>query len=208
MAHKFMEIKVTTKGAPKPDIWIRQVHAQFHPEMQARLVELGELTAQRMRDIIQDSIKRLGSSGRLENSIKSEILSSTAGVTIGIGRISELPIYWEVINDGGYVPPANRGFFASGLGTSGMGSPPMSGAGGEQWIHTGSRGDYLLNPKKPIDPVGYVNISGAELHMHIQREINNFMKKIGKTGASKSMFGATHVAAWGTRVTFKPYSKG
>lgn len=176
---KFMQIKVTTRGK-RPEVWLRQIHAQIHPEMQAELVELGELTAQRMKEIIESSIKRIGATGRLENSIKSDLLSSTAGVSIGIGKISEMPPYWEVLNDGGYVPPANRGFFSSGLGLSGQGTPPISGASGDQWIHTGAKGDYCLNPKKPIDPVGYINISGAELHMHIQRAITKFTREIKK----------------------------
>lgn len=177
MPNQNFYIKTTKKGKD-PYLFIKEIEKNIYFEMQDRLVDIGEITAKRMREIIQDSIKRIGSTGRLENSIKSEILDDTAGIHIGIGRISELPPYWEVINDGGYVPVPNRGFFASGLGQSGEGVPPMPGVSGEQWIHTGAKGDYYMNPQKPIDPVGYVEISNAEMNMHIKIAINEFMKTI------------------------------
>jgi hypothetical protein len=169
-------IKVTTKGKD-PMLWLKEVNDKVHFEFQEILVELGIACAEKMREVIRGSLKRVGSTGLLENSIQSELLTSTGGVTIGIGRISDLPPYWEVLNAGGYVPPRNKGFFASGLGMSGQKGKPVSGAGGESWIHTGDSSDYLLTPKKPIDPVRYIDISAEELKVNIQIQLAKLMKE-------------------------------
>ncbi len=171
-------VQVTSKGK-NPLQWFKEVDAKIHFELQAKLVELGEQTAIRMGDIIRASIKRPGSTGLLENSIKSYLLNSTGGVTIGIGKISDLPKYWEVINSGGYVPPANIGFFDSGA--------PVKGGSGEQWHHTGGQEvsygfekSYFIHPKKPIEPVRYVDIAAQELTINIGNAVKEFMKEIEK----------------------------
>ncbi len=82
-------INVTTKGKD-PMRWLKEVNDKVHFEFQEVLVELGEACAKRMREVIRDSLKRVGSTGLLENSIQSELLNSTGGVTIGIGRISNI----------------------------------------------------------------------------------------------------------------------
>jgi len=203
MADGNFEIKIRTKGK-NPELWMREIEKSIYPEMQDRLLDVAEKTVERMRNIIQESIKRLGNTGTLQNSINVDLLSTTAGVHIGIGRISELPGYWEIINDGGINPPhTNRGFFAGGLGLSGEGIPPMAGGGGEEWIHTGSNANFLMIPQKPITAVGYVNTSADELHIHIDKAIREFMKSVGRSSTTgKSMFGSTYVKAWGTRVHF------
>jgi len=164
----YVSIKVKGKN---PWQWFKEVNDKIHFEFQESLVELGEQTAIRMGDIIRASAKR-PLSGRLEESIKSEIISSTGGVHIGIGKISELPPYWEVLNDGGYVPPSNVGYFPGH-------SRPTSGGGGELWTHTGNtEEDFLMRPIKPIQPVRYIDISAAELKISIELEINKLMSEV------------------------------
>jgi len=180
MPRNSFELKITTRGRKNPSLWIQDIAKEIYPEVQNRLLEIANETVQNMRNIISDSIKRLGSTGRLENSIKLDLLSTTAGIHFGIGKISELPPYWEVLNDGGYVPPINRGFFAGGLGLSGEGVPPQSGQAGEQWIHTGSKADYLLNPRKPIDPVGYINVSSEIMNTQIRISLEQYMRNLTK----------------------------
>lgn len=173
-------VTMTTRGKD-PRMWIREINDKIHFEFQLKLMELGEETAVRMGDIIKSSIKRPGSTGLLENSIKSEILNDVGGVTIGIGRISDMPPYWEVINDGGYVPPANIGAFESG--------EPKSGESGEQWFHTGGQERvygfdklFLLHPTKPIEPVKYIDIASEELITRINEAVDVFMEDIEKSG--------------------------
>ncbi len=168
-------VQVTSKGK-NPLQWFKEVDAKIHFELQAKLVELGEQTAIRMGEIIKSSIKRPGSSGLLENSIKSYLLNDVGGVSIGIGKIDELPRYWEVINSGGYIPPANIGFFDGGA--------PVKGGSGEQWHHTGGQGgfekSYFIHPKKPIEPVKYVDIANQELIGNIEQAVKNIMKEVDR----------------------------
>lgn len=181
MPRNNFELKIKTRGRKHPTLWIEEIDKRIYPEMQDRLLDLANEAVHNMRNIISESIKRVGATGRLENSIKYYPLSTTAGIHIGIGRVSELPPYWEVLNDGGYVPVSNRGFFnAPGQSIFGQGIPPMSGMGGEQWIHTGSRSDYLLTPRKAIQPVGYINISSAIFNTKIRISIDQFMKTLVK----------------------------
>jgi hypothetical protein len=163
-------VTITLKGK-NPLAWVKEVDDKIHFEFQAKVADLGELTALRMQEIIKSSIKRAGSTGRLENSIDSTVLNSTGGVEVGIGDTARMPIYWEVINDGGYIPPANLGYF-------GEGKPPISGGNGEQWTHTGSKNDFLMVPRKPIEPVNYIGISARELKQHLINEIDKLYKSI------------------------------
>ena len=175
MAKGIAQIKITSKGK-NPIQFLKEINGKIHFEFQEELVKTCEATAELMRQTIKDSIKRPGSTGKLENSIQSEVLDSTGGIKIGIGKISELPIYWEVLNNGGYVPPANLGYF-------GDNNSPKAGASGEQWTHTGKSSDFLMKPKKPIEPVRYVEISEEQLTKHIEKEIKKFLRE--ETQASK-----------------------
>jgi hypothetical protein len=158
-------VTYSTKGKD-PLHWIARLQQSLHFELQGRLVELGELTAERMGEIIQESIKRPPAEGILEKSIQSEILNSTGGVMIGIGRVINLPPYWEVLNDGGYLPPSTVGYF-------GEGNPPIKGASGEKWTDDSSQ--YPMTPKKLTEPVKYIEISNEELRGHIEKELNRLM---------------------------------
>ena len=162
-------IKITRKGKSPVD-FMKDVDDKIHVEFQQRLAELGELCAEKMKEVIKSSIKRKGE-GTLENSIDSKILDSRGGIHIGIGTISELPIYWEVLNNGGYVPPANKGYF-------GDGNPPIKGGAGEVWTHTGK--DFFMTPKKAIEPMRYIEVSSDELKLNIEKEIDRLYLEMGK----------------------------
>lgn len=176
MATNFRTIKVIKKGKD-PRQWIREVDAHIHFEFQERLVELANEAVQVLRQTIRSMALRPPTTGRLENSIESELLNTIGGVHIGIGRISNLPKYWEVINDGGYVPPANIGFF-------GEGNPPITGGAGEKWTHTGKsefgfENQWLLTPSKPIQPMHYIELTNdIFLIPHIEAELKRLNKEI------------------------------
>jgi hypothetical protein len=181
MAQETFQVTVTTKGK-NPIRWFQDINDRIHFEFQQRLVELGEEAAEKMKEIIRTNATRKPTTGRLENSIDSEIISDVAGVTIGIGKISKLPIYWEVVNDGGYIPPPNIGAFDSG-------APDKSllGKGTEQWHRTGGVEQiygfeqlYFLNPKTPIKAMNYIQLTEQDLVDHIQKEINNLYKELDR----------------------------
>lgn len=161
-------ISVKSRGK-NPFQWMKDVNDKIHFEFQEKLVELGEETAARMGILIKAAAKR-PITGTLEDSIKSEILNSTGGVEIGIGRISDLPRYWEVLNDGGYIPPANLGYFPGH-------TAPIPGGTGETWTHTGNNEDFLMIPKKPMTPVLYIDQAAAELGVAILLEMNKLIKE-------------------------------
>lgn len=170
MPNQVMTVRIVTKGK-SPLAWIQDVDKRIHFEMQSKLVDSAKATAELMKKIIKSSIKRDGSTGKLENSINVELLNTEAGVHIGIGRITNLPPYWQVIDEGGYIPPANLGYF-------GNTEAPQAGKSGEKWTHTGDRTDFLMIPKKLIEPIRYVEISETELRQHIAKQIRQLMPLI------------------------------
>jgi hypothetical protein len=88
---------------------------------------------------------------------------------IGIGNTAELNRrykYWKVLNYGGYTPPPNRGFF------DGAGRPSRGGSR-QGWYHTGSKSDFLMIPKKPIEGIHYLE--------ETQRIINKYFKNMRLT---------------------------
>lgn len=155
---------IIKKIGKDPTQWIREVSGRIQFEMQDKLVELGEEAAETMKEVINSSRKNPDRGTHLlENNIKSEILSSTpARVEIGIGRIADLPLYWDLINSGGtyitkkthivptdYFTDRGSGFITFKEGSS----------------HT-------------IQPVRYVEISEEQLRAHIEREVIRLMGEI------------------------------
>lgn len=72
--------------------------------------------AEDTKKIMQSYIKprRRGSTGRLRESITVKKAYTGAGtIYYDVGRTKDMPIYWEVVNNGGYVPPPNKGYFGS-----------------------------------------------------------------------------------------------
>jgi len=131
------------------------------------------------RNHISVSKKRPSSGDNLEKAIDKEIIQSVGGVEVGIGNIEKLKKvapYFEVLNDGGYVPPANVGYFTSGSGLSGDITPPASGISGQQWVHTGKeRGSFLMKPKKAIEGINYV----GKMVSVVQNEFLGLIRSLG-----------------------------
>ena len=117
---------------------------------------LGETTAEKMQSVIMKSYKR-GSKGthKLAKSVEKHEWWSIKGQIqyVGVGKISDMPIYWAVVNYGGYTPPANFGYFPSGGPNKGL-----TGKGKEFWTHTGTigGGNFRMVPKSPIRPMNYI----------------------------------------------------
>jgi len=176
--NQFCTVKITTSGK-NPINFLHDIPTRFYPEMQSRLVELAEMTVNRMREIISSSKKRPSMGSNLEDTITSEILDSTGGIGIGIGNITYLKSkapYFEVLNEGGYVPYSTVG--GAPLGSF-YGDRPVVGGSGQNWERSGEKG-FFMKPKKPIEGIHYIEIAGKELTQKIEIEtktwINNELK--------------------------------
>jgi hypothetical protein len=101
-----IRITVDFKDAKKFDSLIRYIgNNSLYFEAQESVRELGLQTADYMRNIINTERKNPARPDhKLENAIIAETLNTTAGIEVGIGRISTLIAqapHWELINDGG-----------------------------------------------------------------------------------------------------------
>ena len=179
--NSLVTIKVESHGKD-PFQFLEEVTGRIHFDFRKRLVGLGEDCANRMIEIIESSRKRPDKGTHLlENNIKSEILNSIGGVTIGIGNIQDLKQnapYFEVLDAGGYVPPMNVGYFGDSF------RAPEPGGYGEDWKHTGKgSGFHLINPTKAIEGINYIGISARELRDSIEKSIEELNSEIGKASS-------------------------
>jgi len=141
----------------------------LHSQVELGLAELAIRSQNHMRNTIQTEKNNTGRSfapklvgagqrqgpDNLENNIKAE----GAGLHWGVGNkawlLATAP-YYQRINDGGYIPPANLGSFPSG--------GPASGGGGEGWTHKGpGKGSFKMTPKKVVKGMNYIEKTGHYL---------------------------------------------
>jgi hypothetical protein len=193
-----IKITIDWKDEKKFDNLIRYIdNDALYEQLKEDIRLLGKSTAEDMKNIINAERKRPGSgSHRLENAIES---ITTLGVyhtgllglggdvftyEVGIGEIVKLnkeAPYWEVLNDGGYIP--NNGNFVP-LGSFAPGEPrPSPGHFREgQWLV--GDGKYTFRPKRAIEGIDYVGRSVRNL----DKELRTRMEKWGSTfinGAEK-----------------------
>lgn len=141
------------------------------------LTNLAEQSVETMKDTINSSRKRPDKgTHNLENSITVEEVLNDPGkkLIIGIGNIDKMnqeASYWEFIDVGGYIPPAEWGYF-------GEGNPPIAGKSGELWTQTGDKKDFLMKPKKPIEGINYVQKGITYLRTNINKTIEEVGGKI------------------------------
>jgi len=200
------QVKITTKGK-NPLNFIQDVQSIFYPEMQEKLVELSYNALAVMREIIVENKKRPSLGGNLEETLNVEVLNSTGGIEIGIGNIADLKAkapYFEVLNDGGYVPYSTK----NGLAPYGSfeGDRPIPGMSGQNWERSGNKG-FFMSPAKAIEGIDYINLGAKYLNTNLEiivkTWINQELNKIAIGG--KKVF----VEAWGKNVRFDPRnSKG
>jgi hypothetical protein len=168
-----LKISVEWQGKEKLESLIRYISDNLiYGEAQQKVRILGHHCADHMRVTIDSSRKRPDKgTHKLENAITAETLTTTAGVEVGIGNIDKLKQeapYYEVIDRGGYVPPANLGYF-------GEGERPEAGKNGQTWTHTGNKSDFLLRPSKAIEGIEYVYKSIQNL----EKELKETITKLG-----------------------------
>jgi len=140
---------------------------------------LGFATQDYMRKVIADNTKRPGSTGNLANSIKCEV-ADVKGETVGVGKISELAVYWAAINFGSNhimnlrLPP--------GTFQPGVPRPTSQDFRRGRWQvgQYGSLGGSLYSPliTKPIQPMNYVEKTANWLSTVIKIQFFNWTKEV------------------------------
>lgn len=178
MSNTVVQVKITSKGK-NPQKWIQEVSDKIHFELQNEIKLSADATAEIMKKIINNSGYKLE---KLSDAINAEIISSTAGIQIGIGRISDLPKtkdgkeIWELF-DSGFKPGASMSLVP--LGSFGGEAPDPSKSGGKWNVGTGKYTFFDKNVnKKPVSPLQFVPIGYEDLRNHIIKQIDKFMRKI------------------------------
>lgn len=144
----------------------------IYGEAQQKIRVLGHHTADNMQKIIKETGYNLD---RLATSIVAETLQTTGGIDVGIGRIANLPFYWEMFNNG-FKPGASNNFVPFG---SFQGEPPMAGKTGGKW-EVGNGGYTFFDDntnKKSVAPIDYVGKSMRLLDL----ELIETIKDLGAT---------------------------
>lgn len=173
-----IKLSVDWLGQKKFNSFIKYIQNNLlYGEIQEQIRILGHHTADHMINTIQTSKKRHSFGNNLESNILTETISTTGGVEVGIGRISRLKTnapYYEVLNDGGYIPYSTvRG---APLGSFEGDVPDSSIVDGNQnWERSGNRG-YFMKPKSPIEGIDYI----GKAIRNLDKELTETMTKWGE----------------------------
>ena len=122
--------------------------------LREEVISLGKQARDVMRSNIGQSVRRHPSTGKLGNSIDTEVIQQPS-LRVGVGRITNLPIYWHVVNFGAKV--TGEAFFPGGgkrvAGDFGGSRPESTSTGSLRMNHPGN---FLVQAKKPIAPMNYI----------------------------------------------------
>lgn len=142
MKFKVTITRISQKG---PEDFIKEMDV-LEKNIDKGLKQMAEQVRDNMFAAINDRTKR-SSSGNLQKHIKVEKIPN--GYGIGNQEVLDANAeYWRVVNYGGYVPPANLGYFE--------GHTPPGARGKDAWTHTGDKKDFLMVPKRPIVGIRYI----------------------------------------------------
>lgn len=203
-------ITVDWKDGKKFDNLIRYIeNNNIYFEAQDQVLDLGQNTADNMKETIKSSKKRHSFGSNLEDNINAEILNTTAGVEVGIGRISQLKgnaPYYEVLDAGGYVP------YSTVKGTplgSFEGDRPSSDvvSGNQNWERSGNKG-FFMKPKTAIEGIDYIGKAIRNLDKELRIMMKNLGEKFVGDLKKESTSGGTFVKSWGKNVRFGPPGTG
>lgn len=144
-----------------------KVHVKELKQKKKDIEPLLKKIATESRDIMKSYIKprRKGSTGNLKRSIKVKKQNLGKGIiSYIVGDVNDLPEYWEVVNYGGYIPPATRGYFGNKQ------SPKASG--GKDRFHYTAGKNYFIEPKKAIKPMRFIE----KTHTAVARKFDSYWK--------------------------------
>ena len=167
-----MQITVTQIGRT-PSSFLKVVEEKFLSVQEANRF-LGGGTRDRMKEIIKGNTKRPGSVGTLAESIKAYEINAN---TVGVGKVSELPIYWAAQNFGSGHLVGKRvvGHFSPGNPFPDSGSFRAG-----RLIHhsTGIEPFIPIDISKPIPPMNYIQKTVNWLNTVWRIEMNKALNKV------------------------------
>ncbi len=126
-----------------------------------QIEEIARETEKVIKGKITDSIQREGSTGNLANSFTT--VKITDGFGVGdIDFLNKQAPYWFWQNfgkaqSGRTTPPRSRGRFDTG-------NPQPTGGGGKSRWNQSSTGQFLIDPKKPIEAKNYIQSTINEIN--------------------------------------------
>jgi hypothetical protein len=143
--------------------------------------DLAYETVLSMREMIVEGKKRHSFGNNLESNINAEDISTTGGIDIGIGNISDLKAnapYYEVLDRGGYIPYST--VKGAPLGSFEGDRPDGNVVSGNQnWERSGNKG-YFMKPKSAIEGLDYIGRSLRNLDL----ELKVMVEELGGTWLS------------------------
>ena len=175
-----VSVKIEVKGSPPIDR-LDTFETWTVPFMQEQIIALANVVKDTMRSLIeQRKRKRFAEKSTLEKAINVEtVLQTSTNLIVGIGKISELPLYWKALNDGFTPPTINK---LVELGSFSDGAPDPSKSGGIWYAGQGWKLYTFFDKKihKTVTPFNYIDIAEAEGYRvlsDIQNRISNLIKK-------------------------------
>ena len=164
-----IRIKIDWRDERKFKDLIKYIDSNLiYGQAQEKIRVVAHHSADHMRETISSSKKRHSTGNNLENAITAELIDDVGGIKYGIGNINKLKSdapYWEVIDQGGYVPYST----AKGAPLGSFEGDAPAGSGNQNWEKSGDKG-FFMKPKNPIEGINYVG-----------KAINNMQKELKKT---------------------------
>jgi len=145
-------IKITVSPRVSTALLIQNIIDKPLAQMAIELDIVGKAVHEKTKAYINATAteRRGAHSGDLAASLTYKFYNFGKRMGFNIGKVSKLPIYWEVVNYGGYVPPTLVGSFWGN-------SPEASKAGNGNEKFIPDRGGYLMKPSSPIRPMNYIS---------------------------------------------------
>lgn len=153
------KIRVSIEGLGKN---FAKVQASIIQKLSEKHIEaIARETEAVIKEKIKERIERDGSTGNLANSFTTVKIPGGWGVG-DIAFLNTQAPYWYWQNfgkaqSGRTIPPRSRGGFRTGN------PQPMAGGGKSRWNQS-SNGQYLINPKKPIEAKNYIQATINEVN--------------------------------------------
>lgn len=178
----YISISVYPKFEPEK-ILTKLINVNFLAAEKA-VVEAASTIVEYMQNYIYQHSKRSGQTGTLAKAIDFYPETQMTGskklsFECGIGKISELPKYWKIINFGGFSAAAMMG---TGVPGSFNGNPPEAGKAGtgignERW----GNGKFVMFPKNEIAGKHYIEAAKVRLNNELRKNIQEALALASKS---------------------------
>ncbi len=174
-----LKVSVQTKGV-KPEEMILRIGDKI-ANIERAMRELGNQTAEKMRDTISINTLRKPASSALSNAIQAHEETIGGNFTVGVGKKDVLPPYWYVVNYGvkftgeDFIPGGGkgvRGDFGGNAPDSTYGG--RAGGAGARMTYPGK---FVVAAKNPIQPMNYIEKTSTWLNGYFGTFITNASKR-------------------------------